>query len=90
MVELVTELEKVSPRTPLVEQLIAEAKAGEYHDYKNEKYVCGKVAVLGLLTKAGLTELASQVRNGDYDEEADAEDQKMLGGILRDMAAGKI
>lgn len=90
MVELVSELEKVTPRTPLVEQLIAEAKAGEYHDYKNKKYVCGKVAVVGLLRQAGLEDLAKQVMQGEYDEEADAEDQKMLGGILRDMAAGKI
>ena len=43
MVELVQELEAVTPRTPLVEKMILEAKAGEYHDYKNNKYACGKV-----------------------------------------------
>lgn len=89
MVELVAELEKV-PKTPLVERMIAEAKAGEFHDFKNQKYVCGKVAVNELLTKAGLHELAAQVRNGDYDEEADVEDQKMIDGILRDMVAGRV
>lgn len=89
MVELVTELEKVHPRTPLIEQMIAEAKAGEYHDYKNEKYICGKVAVVGYLREAGLNDLAKQVMNGDFDEEADAEDAKMLDGIIREMVEGR-
>jgi len=74
MVELVAELERV-PQTPLVQQIIAEAKAGEFHDYKNEKYICGKVAANELLTRAGLYELAAQIRNGDFDEVADEEDK---------------
>lgn len=89
MVELVQELEKIEHRTPLIEQIIKEAKAGEFHDYKNEKYVCGKVAANELLTRAGLHELAAQIRRGEYDEEADEEDQKMLSNIIRDMVAGR-
>lgn len=77
MIELVQELEKV-PKTPLVEMIIAEAKAGEYHDFKNNKYPCGKIAVVGLLRQAGLEDLAEQVINGDYDEEADDGDIKRM------------
>lgn len=74
MVELVRELELIQPRTSAVEEMIAEAKAGEYHDYKNKKYVCGKVAVVGKLRAAGYHELAARVANGEFDEEADEED----------------
>jgi len=42
MVELVEELRKLPP-TPELAAMIAEALAGEYHDYKNNKYACGKV-----------------------------------------------
>lgn len=41
MIELVQELKKL-PRSSEIEFMITEAKAGEYHDYKNKKYVCGK------------------------------------------------
>jgi hypothetical protein len=78
MVELVTELEAITPRTPQIEFMIEEAKAGEYHDYKNEKYVCGKVAAHALLQKAGLMDLAARVADGEFDEEADEVDQANL------------
>lgn len=87
MVELVTELEKV-PKTPLVEQIIAEAKAGEFHDYKNEKYVCGKVAAVGFLREAGLDDLAKQVIDGEYDEEADEDDKVHLRNVLSENGMG--
>lgn len=80
--DLVAELEKVHPRTPLIEQIIAEAKAGEFHDFKNEKYVCGKVAANKLLTKAGLHELAARIRNGDFDEPPDEDDKRDLSALL--------
>lgn len=80
MIHLVEELQKL-PSTPGIEFMIAEAKAGEYHDYKNKKYACGKVAVYALLKKEGLTELAARIVNGDFDEEADAEDIKYLKTI---------
>ncbi len=75
--DLVVELEKVTP-TPLILQMIEEAKAGEYHDFKNQKYVCGKIALAGLLKEASLEELRQQVLNGDYDEPADEEDKAEL------------
>jgi hypothetical protein len=76
-IHLVAELEKV-PQTPLIAQIIAEAEAGEFHDYKNKKYNCGKVAAVGLLRQAGLEELAKRVMNGDFDETADEEDKANL------------
>lgn len=80
MIELVEELEKL-PKTPGVENLILEAKAGEFHDYKNNKYVCGKVAVVVLLRKEGLNELAKRVIDGEFDEEPDEQDRSYLKKI---------
>lgn len=71
--ELVEELQKV-PSSPQIEEIIREAKAGEYHDYKNQKYACGKVTVVGKLRQAGLPELARRVMDGEFDEQPDAED----------------
>ena len=73
-IELVAELEKVENKTPLINQIILEAKAGEFHDYKNEKYVCGKVAASSLLREAGLIDLAKGIESGEYDETADEAD----------------
>lgn len=72
-IHLVEELEKLSP-SPEILEIIREAKAGEYHDYKNQKYTCGKVAVVGKLRAAGLTDLAKRVVDGEFDETPDAED----------------
>lgn len=89
MVELVEELEKL-PLTPYIQEMIDEAKAGEYHDYKNQKYDCGKVAVVGKLRQAGLDALAKRVMNGEFDEEADEGDKialkksAMEGGFTED------
>lgn len=76
-IHLVAELEKVCGphRTPLIEEIISEAKAGEYYDFKNNKYACGKVAVVGKLREAGLTALADRVINGDFDESPDEDDK---------------
>jgi hypothetical protein len=83
MVELVAELEAITPRSPGLEFIISEAKAGEYHDYKNNKYACGKVTVVGHLqeeaarpqTPAMVREklrcLAERVINGEFDETPD-------------------
>jgi hypothetical protein len=89
MVELVTELEKLPP-SALRDMVIEEAKAGEFHDYKNEKYVCGKVAVVGYLRQLDAEPLAQRVIDGEFDEEADEQDRKMLGGLIKEMAMGKI
>lgn len=77
MVELVEELQALPP-SPEIDEMIAEAKAGEYHDYKNRKYVCGKMAVYGKLKAAGLDDLANRITAGEFDEEADAEDIKNM------------
>lgn len=81
MVELVKELLKRKPPTGLLnyyDETLREAKAGEYHDYKNVKYVCGKVAVVGRLRQLGFDDLAARVTNGEFDEEADDQDKAML------------
>jgi len=85
MVELVEELEKL-PRCPGVHQMIVEAKAGEYHDYKNKKYDCGKMAASQILRKLGHVELAQRIEAGEFDEEADEDDRKMMrADVLNDI-----
>ena len=87
MVEMVQELEKIEPRYAVVQSMIAEAKDGEYHDYKNKKYDCGKVAVLNYLFGAAqefpdiaepLNAIRDDLMRGVYDEKAD-EDEQVLG-----------
>lgn len=75
--ELVEELEKLTPTDAILE-MIAEAKAGEYHDYKNKKYVCGKFALVHRLNEAGLFDLADRVKNGEFDEVADEDDKALM------------
>mgnify|MGYP000969785732 CR=1 FL=1 len=80
MVELVSELKLLRDSIPqnrkqLLEETIAEAEAGEYHDFKNKKYACGKVEVVGRLSHLGADALAVKVMNGEFDEEADEEDK---------------
>lgn len=85
MVEFVAELEQLLAKPGLGEReqqglkyMIAEAKAGEYHDYKNNKYVCGKVASSGMLRAMGFIPLAKRIENGEFDEEADESDKTSL------------
>lgn len=73
MVEFVEELRKL-PQSPLIEMMIKEALAGEFHDYKNKKYPCGKVQAVNYLISGGHTDLARRVVDGEFDETADAED----------------
>lgn len=77
MVELVEELQKLPP-TDKINFMIEEAKRGEYHDYKNEKYVCGKVALCSLLEDAGLYALSARVKDGEFDESPDEQDKLMM------------
>ena len=98
MIELVSDLEALPERSVLIRQILDEARAGEFHDYKNKKYLCGKVELVHLLmraqrdeslsqtTRTRLRKLAQAVKEGEFDEEADAEDQEMLQGIMKDMA----
>ncbi len=88
MVELVEELQKL-PRSADIDHMIEEARAGEYHDFKNQKYICGKLESSQRLRSLGYHELADRIESGEFDEEPDAEDDarisKDLGeGLLAD------
>lgn len=87
MVELVDELENL-PQTPEIEHMIEEAKAGEYHDYKNRKYICGKLESSQRLRKLGHPELARRIENGEFDEEADEDDKRMMREELASQPGG--
>lgn len=90
MVELVTELEKLRSQvehnkdphwTTMYGNLtfmINEAKAGEYHDFKNVKYTCGKMASSQMLRKLGFGSLAKRIEQGEFDETADEEDKASM------------
>lgn len=81
MVELVDELRKL-PQTPEIKFMIEEALAGEYHDYKNQKYDCGKAESSHRLIKLGHIDLAKRIQSGEFDEVPDEIDKKT---ILKDM-----
>lgn len=87
--DLPADIEAVIPvneRTPLINKIITEAKAGEFHDYKNKKYVCGKLVSTNLLAQTNdhrLQPIINDIMNGLYDEEADAEDIAMMRAELK-------
>lgn len=92
-VEMVTELEKMHPY-PEVKEMIAEAKAGEYHDFKNVKYDCGKVESLRRLRLIGqlypgcqdqAVAISKDIMEGNYDETMDEEDKKRMAEGLSDV-----
>lgn len=87
MVELVEELKKL-PSSPEIDFMIEEALAGEYHDFKNQKYICGKVESAGRLRKLGFVELAKRIEQGEFDEEADEEDNAKMLAELADQKNG--
>lgn len=96
-IHLVEELEKLTKlhtisfetRKTLL-AMIEEAKAGEYHDYKNQKYDCGKVAAAGYLRKLGFIPLAKRIEEGEFDEDADADDQAMIAQLLAQSAGENV
>lgn len=82
--DLVEELKKLK-QYPEIIYMISEAQAGEYHDYKNKKYVCGKTEAITRLDTIArfyndqtLIELRNQIMNGDFDEVADEEDRASM------------
>lgn len=84
MVELVSELEALN-KEGKYNQIISEAKAGEYHDFKNQKHVCGKVALAGELEQfPELHHIRQAVINGEYDEEMDEEDKARMREDFKD------
>ncbi len=80
--DLPDEIRKLVPyyeSNPAVVEIIIEAEAGEFHDFKNEKYVCGKVQLVQMLKDANepaLEPIRESIINGDYDEDPDVEDSK--------------
>lgn len=89
MVELVDELRNL-PQSEGVQLMIEEALAGEYHDYKNVRYVCGKMESSRKLRNLGHVDLAKRIEQGEFDEEADAEDDAMLRKELDAHGAGRL
>ena len=77
--ELVEELEARNSNGQY-DQLIANAKSGRYHDYKNpEDVVCGKVEFVNDVSAfPELMDLRSAIMAGDYDEVPDEEDKAMM------------
>ncbi len=87
-VHLVADIEGVLPHVGAtkrrkLEAIIEKARAGEFHDYKSP-HVCGKVYLVSLLRDADMNVLAQRVMDGEYDEEADAEDRADMANDLRD------
>lgn len=76
-IDLVEELKKL-PQTKDIKYMIEEAIAGEYHDFKNEKYDCGKVESSKRLRKLGHINLAARIEDGEFDEKPDDEDKQRL------------
>lgn len=90
MYDLVNELRALDYWSPGMQVLLDEAMTGEYHDYKNQKYDCGKIEVVKKLeaeaalprtprlTREKLKAIAQDVRQGVYDEEPDEADKAEL------------
>lgn len=76
-IHLVEELRKLPP-SPGVDVMIAEALAGEYHDFKNKKYDCGKYASATMLDALGHHELSTRIKGGEFDEQPDDEDKAAM------------
>ena len=86
MKELVVELEKIE-EYPEINEMIKDAKAGAYHDFKSEKYSSPKSALIRFLTLIAdnhpsqydkIIKIRKAVMKGDYDERPDAGDLKAL------------
>lgn len=62
--------------TEAVRLVIDLAEAGEFHDYKNQRFAMPKVMLVKLLGDLGpdFDDIRQEVMNGDYDEPADDED----------------
>jgi hypothetical protein len=64
---LVVDLEQ-KPQSETRDRLIAEAKAGRFHDFDSDE-VCGKMLLNAELRDAGYLDLAQKVIDGGYDDE---------------------
>lgn len=93
--DLVEELLKLK-QYPEIKFMIDEAKAGEFHDYKNEKYVCGKAESYNRLKQLAFhyqdeacSYLADRIAEGEFDEEADEDDKAMMRKELAEDCGGE-
>lgn len=65
----------------MVTEIIKQAEAGEFHDFKSTLYACGKVQLVNMLYEAndmGAIKIREAVINGDYDESPDEEDKAIM------------
>ena len=88
-VDLAAEL-RALPQTPEIAFILGEAEAGEYHDFKNRRYACGKVEAVRKLREAAslprtprqardaLRLLSERVIAGEFDEAPDDDDIEEL------------
>lgn len=69
-VELVAELEKLKGdgNNRALNVVIARARRGEYHDFKNQMFVAPKMALVHDLRNLGLNDLVMRAMNGEFDE----------------------
>jgi hypothetical protein len=80
--DLVTELEAMLPSAGSVKAsklraIIAEAKAGQYHDFKS-RHAGPKHVLVVDLQDASCNVLAARVMAGEYDEKPDKEDKAAM------------
>lgn len=65
----------------VIMEIIRQAQAGEFHDFKNTTYACGKFALAQMLQEANeplLLKIRQSVIDGEYDESPDAEDKAQM------------
>lgn len=68
------EIEALIPeneRSQAINFIISECRAGEFHDYRGNKYMCPKITVVNLLSETKderLFFLRKAIIDGDYDE----------------------
>ena len=95
MIELVTELEKLSNEAPNRKRIIKEAIDGFFHDFRSPT-ACGKMyftqvtdwfcrhPVSSEKDKELMSRLSGEIKNGDYDEPCTMDDRKLIAQELND------
>ena len=90
--DLSKEIEALIPaneRTHLINKILLEARQGEFHDFKSEKYVCEKIELVNMLRETGdqrLNPLIWDVIHGVYDEPPTEKDSEKIRQMLIDQA----
>ena len=70
-----------SERNAYVKEIIKQAERGEFHDFKNKLYACGKAQLAHMLHEANepsLLPIRQAVIHGEYDESPDEIDKAMM------------